>query len=312
MIHLVCPNPAVDRTLLLDGPLRSDVPNRPEAVREFPGGKSFNVAHAIKHVNPDEKLVVHTVLGGKNGERVRALAAERGVDVEAIQIDKSTRECNIIVDTQDSIIYPVYERGFTLTREILDAYTKQLLDAIKPNDVVVFSGSLMKGMPDDYIVQIEEALADDSVKILVDTSGPALKEVYEKGNPGLIKINDEEFNELFGTDLSRVEDFIDYLKHQVKPSIQQFIVTLGADGAVAKLQDRYVHLYLDPIEVKNPVASGDYFLGGLTAGIVKNDDLMDNLNRAIAFSTSNCLYWYPHIDQDDVDFFMKNVKKKEY
>ena len=35
MIHLVCPNPAIDRTLLVDGFVKS-LPNRPYEVKEFP------------------------------------------------------------------------------------------------------------------------------------------------------------------------------------------------------------------------------------------------------------------------------------
>ena len=46
MIHVVCPNPALDRTVLLSQ-FKEDVVNRPSQVHENAGGKSFNVAYVL-------------------------------------------------------------------------------------------------------------------------------------------------------------------------------------------------------------------------------------------------------------------------
>ena len=42
MIHLVCPNPALDRTVLLSQ-FKEDVVNRPSQVHENAGGKSLEL-----------------------------------------------------------------------------------------------------------------------------------------------------------------------------------------------------------------------------------------------------------------------------
>ncbi|ABP89173.1 Fructose-1-phosphate kinase and related fructose-6-phosphate kinase (PfkB) [Streptococcus suis 05ZYH33] len=47
MIHLICPNPALDRTLLVEK-IEKNIPLRPTEVRDYPGGKSFNVAYALR------------------------------------------------------------------------------------------------------------------------------------------------------------------------------------------------------------------------------------------------------------------------
>ena len=71
MIHLVCPNPALDRTVLLSR-FKEDVVNRPRQVHENAGGKSFNVAYVLNYEKGEEQgnFCIHTMLGGKMGKMV--------------------------------------------------------------------------------------------------------------------------------------------------------------------------------------------------------------------------------------------------
>ena len=63
MIHLVCPNPALDRTILLHD-LKEDLVNRPDAVHENAGGKSFNGAYVLNCEKDKEQgnFCIHTML----------------------------------------------------------------------------------------------------------------------------------------------------------------------------------------------------------------------------------------------------------
>ncbi|AXY24982.1 1-phosphofructokinase [Suicoccus acidiformans] len=312
MIHLICPNPALDRTLLLTDALMEGIPNRPYKVKEFPGGKSFNVAYALNHGVQHEKVLVHTILGGPTGQYVLSLAEDKGIDVKFIEVEKNTRECNIIVEMKSGNIYPIYEQGFVLTQNLLKNLTESIIESISPKDIIVFSGSLMQGMPDDYIVQISSEVKDLDVQVLVDTSGHALKEVYKKSRPTLLKINDEEFNELIEGNLSEPEEFIDFFKNHLSSNIENIVVTLGSKGAVAKIDKRYLYLKVPEIKAKNPVASGDFFLGGLVSGVSKQIDLVEALKLSIAYSISNCLYWFPNIEEEDVQEYKKQIELKEF
>lgn len=312
MIHLICPNPAVDRTILLEN-FAKDIPNRPLEVQDFPGGKSFNVAYALGREAHSEEVTIHTILGGQNGQRVRFLAEEAGYSISAVQVDKNTRECNIIVDVASNDIYPIYESGFTLTPELLDEFTQQLINSVHSNDTVVFSGSLMKGMSTDYIANVQQQVNDSTVKFIVDTSGDALVATYEKAQPYAIKINDEEFNELFSDkNYETISEIAEALKTKVNDSIPYFIVTLGKDGALAKYNDEILHFSGLKIDLKNPVASGDHFLGNLVRGLVNQESIEDILKNSIAYASSNCQYWYPHIEKSDVENFVKQVEVVRY
>jgi len=311
MIHLICPNPAVDRTILVEN-FTKDLPNRPVEVRDFPGGKSFNVAYALQLEEHPETVTIHAMLGGQNGDRVRYLAEENGYEVQSVSVDKNTRECNIIVDVKNKDIYPIYEQGLTLTEDLLGEFTEQLVESVNSNDVVVFSGSLMQGMPDDYIAEVQERIDDSSVKFIVDTSGEALQATYNRAEPYLIKINDEEFNDLFPDENYTTKEEIANTLETVKEDIPYFIVTLGADGALARIDGDIYYFTAVPIDVKNPVASGDHFLGNLVRGVINDEDIKETIKRSISYSSSNCTYWYPHIEQEDVLEYIDRVEVTKY
>lgn len=306
MIHLICPNPAIDRTLLTKN-FTPSIPNRPFEVKEFPGGKSFNVAYAIKREDPHCSLTVHTILGGHNGAYLRELAKKNGIPLTETNVEQNTRLCNIVVDTEKNTIYPIYEKGLQLSSSILETFTKKIVESVKERDIIVFSGSLMKGMPDNYIAQIIGKLANKNVKVFVDTSGKALVEAY-KAKPQLIKINDEEILDLFpNRKLYSNEDYYELLK---EVEIDYFIITLGAKGVIAKMKDDYYYLKAKEIDAKNPVASGDFFLGILTSYVEKNLNAEEALKMAITYSTANCLNWYPSVNKEDINKIYNTITVK--
>lgn len=308
MIHLICPNPAIDRTLLLKG-FSKEIPNRPIQVNEYPGGKSFNVAYAIQKEENNMDIKVHTILGGFFGEYVKELAEERGISIVETNVETNTRACNIIVDIDDNIIYPIYEKGFELSKTVLESFTDKLIKSIKNNDIIVFSGSFMKGFPKNYISQLKKQLSNKKIDFYIDTTGDYLIDAY-KNKPYLIKINDEEIIDLFDTiKLNNVNDYIDLLKNKVDSEIPYFIITLGAKGAVAKLKDEFFHIQVPPIDAKNPVASGDFFLGALVSSVNthKEPDLK-TLQKAIAYSSANCLSWFPEFSIEDANRLFEQVQ----
>lgn len=311
MIHLVCPNPAIDRTLLVEN-FSAELPNRPYAVKEFAGGKSFNVAYAMDFEDASVSYCIHTILGGRNGDYLKELASRRNIQLEITNVEVNTRFCNIIVATKTNEIYPIYETSFVLDDCLLNNFTNQLLSTIQPKDTVVFSGSLMKGMPDNYIAQIQKQLTGQNIRFFIDTSGPALVEAY-KEHPAVIKINDEELSDLVPNyTFKELEDYAQFLKSKTATTIPYFIITLGAKGVIAKLNQQIFHLFVPPVHAKNPIACGDFFLGGLvkylTLGHLEDIDV---LKKAVSYSTANVLNWFPEMKQVDIDRIEQDIIIKQ-
>lgn len=305
MIHLLCPNPALDRTLLVES-YEVGAANRPIEVKDFPGGKSFNVAYAIQQANLDTSFKIHTLLGGHFGKYVEQLADEHAYPLVTTRLETNTRICSIIPNVTNNKVYPLYEKGEEISSEFVDMFTKQLLDEIKDGDILALSGSFLPGFPTDYLQGLSEKLQDKKVTLCVDTSGEPLKQAY-KLNPYLIKINDEELLDIFPDFKgSSVDDYIHFLKDNKEQLSEYFIVTIGKKGVVAKIEDKFYHLQSKAIEAKNPIASGDFFFGTLISFLKNKLSPEEALVSAIAASTANCLNWYPEFTKEQFTDIKEN------
>lgn len=311
MIHLICPNPAIDRTLLFKKIVR-DKPNRPIEMKEVPGGKGFNVAYALSF-NNDVDFKIHTILGGKYGEHFIQLADYYHYPIVKTDVDTNTRLCHILVDESDRSLVLSQEYGFKLNKHLFDSFTNTLLDSVKNGDYVVFSGSLMKGMPETYISDVYEKLLYRGVKIklVVDTSGAPLRQAY-KLVPYMIKINNEEILDIFpDKKLETIQDYFHLLQFDVNPAITNFIITLGGKGAIGRIGNKYLYGYSEPVEVKNPNACGDFFLGRFMHGLAQKESARSTLQEALAFSTSNVENWFPEVTQKQLEKVTEKIQIKD-
>ncbi|GGE29649.1 1-phosphofructokinase family hexose kinase [Streptococcus himalayensis] len=309
MIHLVCPNPALDRTVLMEN-FAEDVVNRPTEVHENAGGKSFNVAYILKQEKTAESspFCIHTMLGGKMGEYIAELNQDQDIPLVTTQVRKNTRTCTIMIDTVKKKTYLLYEAGFDLDQELLNQFTENLLSAVQSGDTVVFSGSLMKGMPEDYIAQVAASLPEQ-VDLVVDTSGAALISALT-AQPKVLKINDEELAEMTGSSTETAEEVAALLKEYQE--IPFFIVTMGGKGVVARLQEDVFHLTFPKIDLKNPIASGDFFLGSLCFALANRGKVdREAVIRACAYATANCLQWTPRVEMADVERIIQEIELRE-
>lgn len=305
MIHLVCPNPALDRTLLVEK-IERNIPLRSTEVRDYPGGKSFNVAYALKE-NGQTDYVIHTILGGAIGRYIEELNAEKGNALRVVQSQQNTRTCNIYVETSTGDVVLFYEKGLELTPELLAAFTSQIENSLQPGDTLVFSGSLMKGMPDDYIQQFIEKFPE--VRTIVDTSGAALRAAYE-ARPALIKINNEELKDIYpDLDEENPEDILRILK-EVTPH-ENLIVTMGGQGSLAKIGQRFFRIRSPKKDTKNPIAAGDFYLGLLVKGISQGQEPEIFLKEAAAYATANCLNYFPEVKPEQFAMILEQVDFQE-
>lgn len=328
MIHLVCPNPALDRTLIFDS-IHVDSPNRPMEVRETPGGKSFNVAYALAHAAQLEsgvpEIKVHAPLGGFTGLRVTELAASGGLDVTVVPVDAITRICTIAVDKGAGHTYPLYENGLEFDSASQNALQDSIVSHVSAGDWVVFSGSLPAGMGTDFIDAVVGACKSKGVFTAIDTNGDALVAAHE-ATPTMLKINDEELAQLTGSAAGRFDDPDEVAKallHEVSADIPIVIITLGGRGAIARAGGELTQYTGESLHAVNPVASGDIFLGGLLS-VVANEsapklgDALEDasgmlpkaVRRAMSWAASNCMHDFPHIDDAEAQGFEASITQR--
>lgn len=304
MIHLICPNPALDRTLLVDS-FQLNKPIRPLEVKDFPGGKSFNVAYALSYHGVKD-YAIHTILGGPIGDYIQSLNQDLANPLYVTPTEGNTRTCNIYIhrETGDQMLF--YEQGIQAQPALVDSYLKQVESVLQEGDFVVFSGSLLKGLPDGFLKDFIDAHPQQ--KVIIDCSGPALRLAYQS-YPALIKINNEEYQDIHSDlDGDSLEDILAHLKQETHPYM---IITLGAKGSLVKAGQAYYHIQTPPIQLVNPIAAGDFYLGLVVRGMYLDLDPLVYLKEAAAFSAANCMNLYPQVKQADYQALLESVRIEE-
>lgn len=264
MIVTVTMNPSVDISYPLDT-LKIDDVNRVENVSKTAGGKGLNVSRVIKQM--DGELIASGILGGSLGTYIVNQLNEENVPNRFLKIDKESRNCIAILHEGNQT--EILESGPTLDNGEGDEYFELFEELIEETDIVAISGSLPKGLSTDYYQKLLEKSHEKDVKILVDTSGEALKQtLLGDKKPFLIKPNIDELKALLNQEMaSDIEVLKEALSDSLFDGIEAIVVSMGADGAFAKIQDHFYKVSIPKIKVVNPVGSGDATIAGLAMGI---------------------------------------------
>ncbi|WLR46618.1 1-phosphofructokinase family hexose kinase [Halobacillus litoralis] len=308
MIHIVCPNPALDRTIHLENFHHNDV-SRAKYSKDLLGGKGFNVLRSFLVHKQRPDFQVHTFLGGYTGNYLQEMIEKTGIDCNVTTIHDTTRICSAIVDEEKNHVHLINESGPIIREKEKDTFVDGLKQSVKANDYVIFSGSIPQGIEKDFYYRLIRSLENKGAKCILDTSGTFLKEGI-KAEGWLIKVNKSEFLELRGHSEDCGERVVEEELQSLKTS-SNIIVTLGSEGSLAKFNNQMFKITLPKIDAKNATASGDIFLGALVKNIDSDRSIEESLRMASAYSLSNCLYWNPHINLDDVKHYQSliNISK---
>jgi 1-phosphofructokinase family hexose kinase len=191
VILTVTLNPALDVTYDVAA-LRPGTTHRVTAVRGRGGGKGVNVARVLAALGAD--VYATGLLGGTTGERVRADLDRHAVPHGFTSIPGETRQTLTVVADGDATLFN--EPGPPLTAQEWRAFLRRFADLAAAARVVVLSGSLPPGAPQDAYVTLATAArrahpAKAAPWVLLDTDGPALRAGLA-GRPDLVKPNATE------------------------------------------------------------------------------------------------------------------------
>jgi len=262
-------NPALDiatsiERIVPERKLRCDVP------RYDPGGGGINVAR-VAHALGVDALALFPA-GGAAGEWIGHLLRQEGVGHMAIPIDGFTRESLNVAERgsgqQYRFILPGPEVGSDDQQRCLDALETAATDA----DYLVASGSLPRGVPEDFYARVGDLARRRGRRLVLDTSGPALK--HAGTGIHLLKPSLGELEGLLGHPIrgEREEELAARgLIEQGRCEIA--VVSLGARGALLASKQGIERLPAPPVASKTAVGAGDSMLAGILVGLLRGLDL---------------------------------------
>lgn len=251
-------SPAVD-LFTSTSELHTDSKSRCSIDRREPGGGGINVARNIGRLGLDTLALFPA--GGYHGKLLQDLLSERGQAFQAIPIAAETTQNLALTETaherQFHLVFPGAELRESEWQACLDA-----LNALEPApDYLVVSGSLCAGAPQDFFGRVAVRARELGIRLVLDTSGPALKPCLEAG-VYLAKLNREEFAELGYDGPGDHESRLALMGDMVEAGYAELLVlTLGPNGALLATADGLrLHAAPPPTAVVSHVGAGDSFV----------------------------------------------------
>ncbi|MBA0885388.1 1-phosphofructokinase family hexose kinase [Flavobacterium undicola] len=267
-------NPAIDKSTHLKG-LVPEQKIRCEVPRYDAGGGGINVSKAISRLG-GTSLALFTA-GGFTGKLLEELINKEGISSKTIEVEAWTRENFIAVDDNTN---SQYRFGFP-GGKISSKEAQSILNSISNLDTqfLVVSGSLNEGLSDDFYQQIAKST---KAKLIVDTSGEALKKVLKTG-AFLIKPNVGELAKLVGKERLELNEINEAAKQIIADGGAEIVVvSLGPQGAALVTKDSYEYVPAPNVVKKSTVGAGDSMVGGMVWALSQNKSLKEVIRWGVA------------------------------
>ncbi|WP_309642181.1 1-phosphofructokinase family hexose kinase [Flavobacterium sp.] len=269
-------NPALDKSAQFSG-LIAEQKIRCEEPQFDAGGGGINVSKAIHRLG-GESLSIFTS-GGPIGSMLEACLQKEAIPTLVIPTKNWTRENFVAFDIHTKLQYRFGFPGATLS----EAEQQQIIQILKSTSskYLVLSGSLNKKLSADFYQQIVKAIVPET-KIIVDTSGDALKKVLESG-VYLVKPNVGELAKLIGVEKLEMDEVADAAKKLIlKGSAQIVVVSLGPHGAILVTKDQTIVVPAPNVVRKSTVGAGDSMVGAMVWALSKNKPLKEVVQWGVA------------------------------
>ncbi|MGY3765553.1 1-phosphofructokinase [Vagococcus vulneris] len=274
MIYTVTLNPAIDYVIRVPE-FKTDQLNKTTEEFKFPGGKGINVSRILKNLKTDSVNLGY--VGGFTGQFISDSLAKEELRTDFIDVPGDTR---INIKLKSDVETEINGQGPVISSEALTQLKSQLAKVTK-NDLVVFSGSIPKGLPADVYVELIKEIKKNDVPFVVDISSDSLFDILPYG-PEFIKPNHHELADLFNVTFNSVADMIPYGRKLIEMGSKNVLISMGGDGALLVTQDA---VYQAPVlkgQLKNSVGAGDSMVAGFVNEYAKTRNSVDAFKYGVA------------------------------
>ncbi len=257
---------------------------RCSAPKRDPGGGGINVAR-VAHRLGGSVAAIYPV-GGAIGKLLQRLVEREGIDSVTTPSHVETRENFTAYEEETGEQYRFVLPGSALHKAEWEACLDKLAGLAEPPKIVVASGSIPPGVPDDFFAQVARRAKTLGAKMVLDTSGAALKAALGEG-VSLIKPNLVELSDFVGKPLDTDAERIAAARKLIATKcVETVALTLGKDGALLVTATEAWRSEPMEIEVVSTVGAGDSFLGGLVAALAAGEPLDEAFRMGVAAGTA--------------------------
>lgn len=281
MIYTVTFNPSLDYIVSVED-FKLGMTNRTSSELLLPGGKGINVSMVLKNLGFD-----NTALGfvaGFTGKEIEERLKAMGLNTDFIPVQNGFSRINLKLKSIDGT--EINGSGPEISQNQSEMLMKKL-EQLHSGDVLFLSGSIPPSMEDNTYEKIMERLDGKGVQIAVDATNDLLVNVL-KYHPFLIKPNNHELGEIFGTELNSRESVIPYAKKLQEMGAVNVLVSMAGEGAVLAAADGRIYSVPAPSGIlKNGVGAGDSMVAGFMAGWMEKQDFRHAFLMGVAAGSAS-------------------------
>ncbi|MFI4993558.1 MAG: 1-phosphofructokinase family hexose kinase [Solirubrobacterales bacterium] len=264
MIITVTLNAAIDKSLSVPN-FRLGRRHRTVEQRTMAGGKGVNIARTLKALG--QPVIATGFAGGATGTHIVEQLTEESILNDFVRIREESRTNTSVLDPTTGEQTEINERGPSVSEREVELFRDKLLYLARGAAIVVFAGSLPRGIESDIYAMLIHELERTGVTTVIDTDGEPLRQAV-RAEPDVVSPNVIEAEELVGHEFSSEEERSQAVREIAALGPREAIMTLP-DGCFAQVlvdgQPSVRRVSVQPRESIAKRGSGDAFLAGYLA-----------------------------------------------
>src|SRR6266581_4294022 len=288
MIVTVTLNAAIDRTLTVPN-VQLGQRHRASQGLTLAGGKGINVARALKHL--EVPVVATGLTGGRTGTRIVEELTSEAILNDFVRIADESRTSTAVVDPTAATYTEINEWGPHVEPEELTMLLDKISYLARGADMVVFAGTLPRGVDDSFYAEAIRDLNRRNVRAVLDSDGQPLRLGVEV-EPFLVTPNQREAEGLVGQEFRDDEDFIMALDRIADMGARNVLITseLRSFGLFREERKRLRFRAIAPqVEPVSAVGSGDVLLAAFLAARLAERPVDESLGAGVAAGAASTL-----------------------
>jgi 1-phosphofructokinase len=270
-----------------------------------PAGKALNVCKALAWMG--QASIAAGLWGRDDYEQMlkfmRASSGRVKIKIKMTAVAGSTRRNVTVVDTASGKDIHLRHRSHLASPKALRKLTRDLETLVHKDSLCVFAGTMPEGERLGDVIRVIEFCKSRGAKIVLDTSGPALRGIVHAGAVWLIKPNVEELCELLDEPPSakaygggrKIKDGPVSLARAGRRLLDRaeiVLISRGRKGSVVVTKEgAWQARCLGRARVSSTVGCGDYLLGGFLKGLKDKPDAAGALQTATRVATAKAWGW---------------------
>jgi 1-phosphofructokinase family hexose kinase len=288
VIVTVTLNAAIDRTLAVPN-FQLGQRHRASQGLTLAGGKGINVARALKRL--DVPVVATGLAGGRTGTRIVEELTSEAILNDFVRIADESRTSTAVVDPTTATYTEINEWGPHVDPEELAILLEKISYLARGADMVVFSGTLPRGVEDGFYADAIRDLNRRHVRAALDCEGMPLRLGVE-AEPFLVTPNQREAEGLVGQEFGDDEDYLMAVDRIADMGARNVLLTseLRSFALFREERKRLRFRAIAPqVEPVSAVGSGDVLLAAFLAARSADRPLDEALRAAVAAGAASTL-----------------------